>query len=194
MNFLAHFYLSGDDEKLLVGNFIADAVKGKQHEAFEPEIQRGILLHRAIDHFTDTHPVVMESKKRLRPEFRHYAPVIVDVFYDHFLARYWNEYHHLSLSLYVTEIYAALQKQEVVFPERMKMILPAMMRYDWLNAYREVEGLHSILTQMASRAKYDSGMERAAKALERDYLHYESEFRLFFPELRDHVAGFLNHP
>src|SRR6188768_77560 len=94
MNFLAHLYLSGNDNKIMVGNFIADFVKGRVAlNQFEPAIIRGIELHRAIDEYTDNHPVVTISKNRLRPTYRHYSGVIVDVFYDHFLARNWNTYH-----------------------------------------------------------------------------------------------------
>src|SRR5688572_23110697 len=109
MNFLAHAYLSGDDEHVMAGNFFADFVKGKQAlQAFDTGIARGIALHRQIDSFTDTHAIVAESKKRLKPKYRHYAAVIVDVFYDHFLARNWNDYHHQPLEIYVRGVYATL--------------------------------------------------------------------------------------
>ena len=98
MNFLAHLYLSGDNEQIIVGNFIGDFVKGRNAlQTFDPTIALGIELHRAIDQFTDTHPVVRSSKDRLRPKYRHYAGVIVDIFYDHFLARKWNDYHKTPL-------------------------------------------------------------------------------------------------
>src|SRR5690606_17104395 len=104
MNFLAHVYLSGDNPKIMVGNFIGDFVKGgRLSERFEKDIARGIELHRAIDDFTDSHAVVLKSKERLRPKYRHYSPVIVDMFYDHILARHWNDYHPQSLPAFAEE-------------------------------------------------------------------------------------------
>src|SRR5690349_12341831 len=98
MNFLAHIFLSGDDPEIMVGNFIGDFVKGRNlDDRFSSGIVKGIELHRAIDEYTDSHPVVAQSKNRLRPKYRHYAPVIVDVFYDHFLAKNWKNYHPTSL-------------------------------------------------------------------------------------------------
>ncbi len=90
MNFLAHIYLSGNQERVMIGNFIGDFVKGKAWEEFDSAIQRGILLHREIDRYTDDHEVVIKTKERLRPKYHHYAPVISDVFYDHFLASLWK--------------------------------------------------------------------------------------------------------
>jgi acyl carrier protein phosphodiesterase len=92
MNFLAHLHLSGNNPNIMLGNFMGDFVKGKSYrQQYEPEIIKGIELHRSIDEFTDSHPVVTESKNRLRPTYRHYSGVIVDVFYDHFLAANWNQ-------------------------------------------------------------------------------------------------------
>src|SRR5258708_857949 len=101
MNFLAHVYLSGDHSKVLVGNFIGDFVKGKYlRDRYEPEIAKGIELHRAIDYFTDLHPIVRQSKNRLRPKYNHYSGIIVDIFYDHFLAANWNQDSEVTLPEY----------------------------------------------------------------------------------------------
>ena len=111
MNFLAHAYLSNDNPLLLVGNFMGDFVKGRDlHERFDPGIANGVELHRLIDSFTDSHPVVIESKKRLRESYRHYAPVIVDMFYDHFLASMWDNYSNLSLPEFVKRTYDLLKR------------------------------------------------------------------------------------
>src|ERR1700754_1200458 len=121
MNFLAHLYLSGSDPKIKVGNFIADFVKGKNlHERFENRIAQGIELHREIDHFTDHHSVVQESKNRLRPKYRHYSGVIVDVFYDHFLARNWKTFHTSSLPAFADNAYELMQKNLDVLPQEVR--------------------------------------------------------------------------
>jgi acyl carrier protein phosphodiesterase len=183
MNFLAHFYLSGNDTGLLQGNFLADAVKGKKHLEYSAEIQKGILMHRFIDHYTDTHAVTERTKARLRPEFHHYAPVIVDVFYDHFLAINWKQYSEIPLTEYAQMIYSKLEENSDVFPEKSKHILKYMKMHDWLNAYATVEGIGVVLTGMSRRTPYVSGMENGAAALRKDYDACEKDFKEFFPEL-----------
>lgn len=183
MNFLAHFYLSGKDPGLLLGNFLADSVKGKKYLEYSAEIQEGILMHRFIDHFTDTHEVVMRTKQRLRPEFHHYAPVVADVFYDHFLAAEWKRYSDKDLGVYAAEVYARLEEHEMLFPEKSKFILKYMKQRDWLNAYASVEGIRIVLTGMSRRTPYVSHMEKGATALVKDYNEYKADFEEFFPVL-----------
>src|SRR5688572_11354829 len=125
MNFLAHLYLSGNNRKLMVGNFIGDFVKGRQAlEKFDPEIIRGIEFHRNIDAFTDTHQVVAQSKNRLRPKYRHYSGVIIDVFYDHFLAKNWNLYHEDSLPNFANHVYRVIESYDPILPQKVKYMLP----------------------------------------------------------------------
>ncbi|MEO5645416.1 MAG: ACP phosphodiesterase [Bacteroidia bacterium] len=190
MNYLAHFYLSGTHEHLLLGNFIADAVKGKQLEAFTGELQQGIRMHREIDFYTDTHPVTSRSKARLRTVFNHYSGVIVDIFYDHFLARNWAEFSAEPLPVYSQRIYSILEAHISEFPERPRHLLPFMKDHDWLMAYKELEGIHRVLTGMSRRAKFESKMEFAAAALEKDYPLFEKDFRDFFPDLVAHTAKY----
>lgn len=191
MNFLAHAYLSGDNQKLMLGNFIADFVKGRAAlELFDEEIKQGIFLHRAIDAFTDSHPVVSESKNRLRPKYRHYAAVIVDVFYDHFLARSWRDWHDEPLDQFVSRTYATISQHTAILPESVKAFFPYMVRGNWLLNYARVEGIGRTLSGMAARTPYESKMDEAVKDLVESYPAFESEFRLFFPELVDHAREF----
>lgn len=183
MNFLAHFYLSGNDTGLLQGNFIADAVKGKKYLEFSPEIQKGILMHRFIDHFTDTHPVTHETKVRLRPRFHHYAPVVVDVFFDHFLARKWSQYNATPLREYAQQIYNTLDSHSETFPDKSRHFLKYMRMYDWLSAYEQVEGIGEVMKGMSRRTPYESGMQHGAEALKEHYEEYQRDFDAFFPEL-----------
>ncbi len=190
MNFLAHFYLSGTHEHLLLGNFIADAVKGKQLEAFTSELQEGIRMHREIDFYTDTHPVTSRSKARLREEFNHYSGVIVDIFYDHFLAKNWSEFSNEPLAVYSQRIYSLLERNSEYFPERPRHMLPFMKAHDWLMAYTHVEGIRRVLSGMARRAKFESKMELAADALEKEYDLFEKDFHDFFPDLVEHTKHY----
>jgi acyl carrier protein phosphodiesterase len=190
MNYLAHFYLSGEREHLLLGNFIADAVKGNGLEGFSSELQEGIRMHREIDFYTDNHPVTSRSKNLLRAEFNHYSGVIVDIFYDHFLARNWREFSEEPLSHYSQRIYALLEKHEAEFPDRPRHMLPFMKNHDWLMAYTEVEGIRRVLTGMSRRVKPGSKMEIAADALVKNYASFEKDFREFFPDLVRHTEKY----
>jgi acyl carrier protein phosphodiesterase len=195
VNYLAHLYLSGDDPALRLGNFIADHLKNRPVSFYQPDIQRGIRLHHAIDCFTDQHPVVAESKARLQPEFRKYAPVIVDVFYDHFLAKKWSLYHPQPLPDYAASIYVEMKNQHELLPVRAQEMLPYMERYDWLTNYAHIDGIRRVMNGMSRRARFDSGMERAPEALERDMSAFDAEFELFFPDLQRFVNEFLeNNP
>jgi acyl carrier protein phosphodiesterase len=185
MNFLAHAYLSGEDEKILLGNFIGDFIKGRQAlSRFEADVVKGVELHRAIDEFTDNHPVVHESKHRLRPKYRHYAGVIVDVFYDHFLATHWEALHHRSLRDFALETYKTIGRFSDILPPAFKQMLPHMIRGNWLAGYAEVRGVHVALSGMAARTPYDSKMEEASEDLQLHYDQFQDEFQRFFPQLK----------
>jgi acyl carrier protein phosphodiesterase len=192
MNFLAHVSLSGDNPKIMVGNFIGDFVKGRNLlEQFEPEIAKGIELHRAIDAFTDSHPIVAQSKNRLRPTYRHYAAVIVDMFYDHMLAKNWDQYHATPLDLYTQQTYQTILSFESILPEQVKYMLQYMIPGNWLLNYAHVEGIHRALSGMARRSKYESKMELAVNDLRKNYDSFIKEFEIFFPDLQQHADSWL---
>lgn len=190
MNFLAHVYLSGNDEEVLVGNFIGDFVKGSQMKQYPSGIQKGIRLHRSIDHFTDTHEVVRKSKVRLREKFRHYAPVIVDVFYDHFLAKNWANYSKVPLMDYTQQFYERMKDHYKVIPAGVVRMLGYMAEGNWLFNYQFIEGIDRALTGMSRRTKFESKMEEATIALKNHYSDFQQEFNEFFPELQTHVNNF----
>lgn len=184
MNFLAHIYLSGKDEELIIGNFIADSVKGKKYLNYSPGIQRGILLHRAIDYYTDTHPVVRKGISRLFPTYGHYSGVIIDIFYDHFLAANWKEYSPVPLEHFILSFYDLLKKHYAVLPIPIQKFLPTMTKENWLLSYASVDGIGKILHQMNIRTKRRSGMDLAVVELEAHYKEFETEFIMFFEDLQ----------
>lgn len=194
MNFLAHLYLSGDNTSILLGNFVGDFVKGKNIvEKVGVEMARGIELHREIDFFTDRHPVVKESKDRLRPKYRHYSGVIVDVFYDHFLAKNWHDYHDQLLPDYADHVYDVIQKNASLLPpERVNMMMPYMIKGNWLVNYAHLEGIHRALSGMARRTPYESKMDESVSDLKEYYEEFKKEFVIFFPELQKTCTNYLN--
>lgn len=184
MNFLAHAFLSGTDRKILLGNLIGDFIKGKEAlRKYDAQVVRGVELHRAIDEFTDTHPVVRESKDRLRPKYRHYAAVIVDVFYDHFLAANWSLFHTAPLKDFVAETYNTLSAFSSTLPLPFQRMLPHMIAGNWLLNYGKIEGIHRALSGMAGRTPYASKMEQASSDLREHYTDFKDEFEHFFPTL-----------
>ena len=174
MNYLAHIYLSGNNEKLMIGNFIADSIKGKEWEEYDLGIQKGIKLHRAIDQFTDTHEIVRESKKRLWSDYRHYNAVIIDIFYDHFLAKYWQKYHETDLHGFALKTYDTLQRNQEFLPEKTKLFFKYMVKHNWLYNYQYIEGIKTVMLGMSRRASFDSGMENSTIELEKFYTEFYS--------------------
>jgi acyl carrier protein phosphodiesterase len=183
MNFLAHIYLSGDNDLIKIGNFMADGIRGKHFESYPLEIQKGIILHRTIDTFTDAHPIFRQSTKKLHEKYHHYSGVIVDVFYDHFLAKNWEKYSDEKLEHFVARFYQSLQDNYINLSEKAKGMLPYMMEYNWLVSYQTVEGIERILIQMDQRTKNESKMRFATQELSKFYSEFENEFTNFFQEL-----------
>lgn len=184
MNFLAHIYLSGNDEDLTIGNFIADSVKGKKYLNYPPGVQKGIILHRAIDFYTDTHPVVRKSTSRLFPNYSHYSSVIVDIFYDHFLASNWSDYSNIPLENFITNFYLLLQKRFSHLPAPVQSFFPYMMEENWLLSYASIPGIKKILYQMNRRTQGKSKMDLAVADLREYYNAFQADFEDFFPDLQ----------
>ena len=185
MNFLAHIYLSGSSDLIKIGNFIADGVRGNKYLAFDSEIQKGIVLHRAIDTFTDAHPLFRKCTKRLHSNYHHYSGVIVDVFFDHFLAKNWNLYSEESLEDFVQNFYISLSTYEMHLTEKAKMMQPYMIEQNWLLNYRSIDGIEKILTQMDRRTKNVSMMRNSVTELNLYYSEFEQDFTHFFAELKE---------
>jgi acyl carrier protein phosphodiesterase len=183
MNFLAHIYLSGDNEPLMLGNFIADTVKGKQIEKYSSGIQQGIRLHRLIDEFTDKHPVVLQSKERLYARHHKFAGVIVDILYDHFLAKDFANYSSVLLPEYARNIYRVVLRNYLILPARSQRIIPFLMMQNWLTGYADLVRLQRIFENMSRRSQFESGMEVAVESLQKNYDLFQQEFDLYFPQL-----------
>lgn len=183
MNFLAHIYLSGDSIPVTIGNFIADGIRGKDYKKYPIEIQTGILLHRQIDTYTDAHPTVRKSTKRLHKKYGHYSGVIVDILYDHFLAKNWSSYSEIPLETYIDDFYDMLNDNFEILPLRIQKMMPYMVADNWLLSYASIEGITKVLEGMNRRTKNRSKMNFAVNELKEFYEEFENEFTLFFDEL-----------
>jgi len=188
MNFLAHIYLSGNNDFIKIGNLMADGIRGKDYENFPLDVQKGIILHRAIDTFTDAHSVFRISKHRLHENYGHYSGVIIDVFYDHFLAKNWSDYSDEKLSDFVNRFYKSLDDNFEMLNLKTQNMLPYMKKGNWLYNYQFIEEIERVLFQMDNRTKHKSQMGLSVKELKEFYTEFEQEFTLFFKELRKFCA------
>jgi len=191
MNFLAHAHLSGNNEELLTGNIMADAVKGNGWKHFTPDVRTGILLHRQIDDFTDKHPLVRQTKRLIKDDFGLYSGVVTDIYFDHFLASGWENYSDSSLANFSQHVYNILSNHFVLLPPRIQYILPFMISQNWLNAYASSQKLKSIFYNMDRRTGFRSGMKTAVTVLEKNYAPLQNNFKDFYPQLEKHVEEIM---
>ncbi len=189
MNFLAHLYLSGESEKIIVGNFIADYIKGKQYEKYTDEIQKGILLHRSIDAFTDKHPTVIKSGKYFRETYRKYSGVITDLIYDHFLAKNWDKYHTQTLPKFASHCHKVLTKNYLILPNQVKLFLPFLIYSKRLETYAEIEGLRTALNIMVRYTSLPNKTDFAIDILLENYRALETEFHFFMRDIIKYVKS-----
>lgn len=189
MNYLAHIYLSGDSEDIVLGNFIGDFVKGNRHLQYPEQVAYGILLHRRIDSFTDQHEAVRECIRMLRPGYGKYAGIVADVFFDHFLAHNWNDYSVHSLRSFAKNAHAIFLSNFGLLPMRVKQFLPFLIHHRRLESYAKRENLLPVLDIMSKRTSLPSNSEWAMQMLIQEYDQFEGLFRSFFPEMIRYVES-----
>ena len=202
MNYLAHLYLAaepadlskrhtslsdGTDESL-VGGLLGDFVKGDGYDLYSTGIRRAILIHRKLDAFTDAHPVYRRSKRRIHHRYRHTRGILVDLFYDHFLARDWDQYATEPLPAFTRRVYRALAAHRNILPHRLQSVLPRMAADDWFLAYRDIANIGHALAGLSRRLSNRNELHRGLDELRANYGELEGDFRAFFPEIVDYVA------
>lgn len=184
MNFLAHAWLAGASRSDRVGGVIGDFVKGFLPAGLPPELAAGVRLHRDLDSFSDGHPAFRASRARVPLERRRVAGILVDMFYDHFLARYWDEFHELPLQVFTAETYRFLQEQTSYLPSRFTLLLPHIAEDDWLASYRDPEKTSFALDRMAQRLSRPELLAGSGVVLLQHYAGFEADFRSFMPAAR----------
>jgi len=183
MNYLAHLHLGGQRPGQLLGSLYGDFVKGRLQGQYDPEIEAAIQLHRSIDVFTDRHPLVDVSLSRFSTTRRRYAGIVLDVFFDHCLARDWMLYADRPLELFTADVYRVLTA-EPQLPERLAKIAPHMVANDWLGSYREFEVLEQVLRGISRRLTRPEELAGAMQELRVLYEPLSEDFRLFYPQLQ----------
>jgi acyl carrier protein phosphodiesterase len=192
MNFLAHIFLSGKSEQILVGNFIGDSIKGKHYDNYPVLVQRGITLHRFIDFYTDTHPVVQRSKFLLNSRYHKYSGVITDIFYDHFLAISWDKFSDIPLREFIYHSYDVLIRNSIGFPREVKRFFPFFILHNWLEVYTSVNGIERVLKGMSRNTSLPDHTRFAIETLVGNYSRFEDHFLEFFPQIIDEVEKKFN--
>jgi acyl carrier protein phosphodiesterase len=187
MNWLAHLYLSEPSPAFRIGNLLPDLAAPSVLEPLPPEFHRGITQHRRIDAFTDSHPIARRSAARIEQPLRRYAPIIVDLFYDHFLTRDWHLYSASPLRDFAEEFYASIDTFRPVLPDEIYEHLSTMRAGDWICTYHDLNGLAKALTRISARLRRPVDLSPAVSTLQRDYAEFSADFRAFFPELTAHL-------
>lgn len=183
MNYLAHSYLSYQKPDLIIGNFIADSVRGNQFEGLTDGIIEGIRLHRKIDTFTDSHPIYLTSKHRFSKDFDKYSGVLMDIIYDHYLAKNFEQYSSLSLQTHADGIYDILKNNHDFLPENAKRFYGYMTERNILFHYSTLNGIETVLTHLSGRIRNRYELQLAIPILETNYQEIEEEFTIFFSDL-----------
>jgi acyl carrier protein phosphodiesterase len=195
MNYLVHFLLAGDDDELRLGNLLGDVVKGRverfAHRGVTERLRTGIQMHRTIDAFSDRHPAVHRSKQILAPAYGRLSGVIVDMFYDHVLARRWTEHHPRPLSVYTQDVYRTLRGNRHRMPAAVHPLIDAMTLGDWLQAYASQRGIERALRGMAARRPVAAEIATAGRLLSDHFDRFSTDFDEFLPDLRARCAEFL---
>lgn len=187
MNFLAHIYLSGNHEEILVGNFIGDYVKGKKYLNYPEEVSRGIMLHRKIDEYTDKHPVTRLSRNHIIEYYRKYSGIVIDILYDYLLASNWDIYCNVPLPHYVNKVFSLLKKHYELFPPGIKNWFPNFIRNNWLMSYSTLGGIETVLHRMSSRTSLPEYTDEAMTIFEKNLDEFNQEFNEFFPDIKEFV-------
>lgn len=191
MNHLAHCFLSFGDEDLLLGNFIGDYVKGRDWQKYPEPVQRGILLHRTIDSFTDNHPLADRSVDRIRAHAGRYSPPFVDILYDHLLAKHWERHSAESFEDFAAKTYAQLERRALEMPPVLQERLPKMLAGQFLHGYTRKDGLEWVLHRFSHRLTANFDAQAIADAFFLELENFSEDFNGFFPELVARAKAFL---
>lgn len=193
MNFLAHFFLGNQDEEHLVGNFLGDFVKGSDFNLYAPKISEGIIMHRMIDDFVDHHPAFLQSKRMIFHRYRHYASVVMDIYFDYFLAQNWDTFSDQPMDEFILRCYESLEKYQSKMPYPAQVAFKYMLQGDWLSKYSNYEGLEHTFLGMSKYIKRTTGIETAVEDLILHEDEMNARFLEFFPEMIAKRDDFLQN-
>lgn len=182
MNYLAHIYLSDNSDENMLGNFLGDFVNKSMENEFEYSIKHGIFMHKKLDTFTDSHPDFLKSRKRISDTNRRLAGVLIDIFYDHFLAKNWHDYSAISLEEYADNFYNVLRKFSYCLPDKLIRMMPFIIGENWLISYRDVSGIERTVERISKRfSNTRHPLINPIDELINNYESLENDFKCFYP-------------
>ena len=187
MNYLAHIYLSGESDEIIIGNFIGDFVKGNKYLKYPEKVAFGIRMHRSIDLFTDQHPDVREFINLLKPGYGRYAGIVADVFMDHFLASNWHNYSVYTLRQFSKHAHAVFLSNFMLLPFKVKQFLPFLIQHKRLESYARRETMFDVLEIMSRRTSLPTNSDWAMQILNQEYDQFDLLFRSFFAEITEYA-------
>jgi len=196
MNFLAHLLLSGNNEEVIIGNYVGDFIKGRlagdKINGWSNDFLLGVKLHRHIDMFTDEHPTVREAKRMAAKSLGKTAGIAIDIYFDYFLAKYFNQFCSETLGGYSLRVYNIIRENDLLIPAHMKSMVRTMIKQDWLNTYETLEGIKLTFERLSRRADFLDVLNMAEKDLEENEAFYHNKFNIFFPQLQAEAARFIS--
>ncbi len=193
MNWLAHFVLSEHNRNLIIGNWLGEAVRGKDYQTYEAEIQKGILLHREIDSFTDSNPIVKKITKKFHHHQGKFAPVVVDLVMDYFLYKNWQMFENEAFEPFKYGVYKTLKSALNLYPEELQNQTKALITFDWMEKYTTLPGVQEVLNEMSKRTDYPNNMDTAIGDVYENEEMFNNYFLEFFPQLQSHCKDFLKY-
>lgn len=191
MNLVAHQLLSFNNPEWQAGNHLGEVVKGKNYKKYEASIQKGILLHRFIDSYTDSHDIVKLSTKNLHGNHGKYSSVIVDIFYDYLLIKNWDKFSKVNFYEFKDNCYRVLENFMDLYPAELRFYTKKLIEKDWFTAYETIEGVEITLKKLSVRTKFENTMHKAVKDLYLKESLFEEHFLTFFPEILKECKVFL---
>ncbi|KPJ79121.1 MAG: hypothetical protein AMJ54_00200 [Deltaproteobacteria bacterium SG8_13] len=194
MNYLAHAYLADSTDRFLIGNLIADFVKGSADKKYDRQIAAGIVFHRKVDAFADGHHMTAASRRLFAPHRRRTAGIVLDICYDHFLAKNWGRYAEIELAVFIAGIYDLLQSHIDLLPKRFRQVLPRMREQNWLSSYRSLEGVELTLMRISRRLSANIRLDDAMADITACYGALEDNFSAFFPDLIEFARNYRPDP
>ena len=192
MNLVAHQYLSFNNPSIQIGNLLGEVVKGNKYLEYPEEIKKGILLHRAIDNFTDNHPIVKKSTSYFHSTQNKYSPIIIDLIYDYFLIKNWRKYHPISYQQFKENCYELFHYNYNNYPDKLKILVDHLLKYDWFENYSTIDGIQKTLNGISKRTSFENNLTSAKKTILLNLENLENDFSLFFPELIEYCKKYTN--
>lgn len=182
MNYLAHAFLSNNNADLLIGNFVADHIRGSQLQTFSPNIREGIFLHRRIDTFTDSHPEFKKSKRLFYDGFEKHSGILIDIYFDHFLAKNFNDYHTLNLGEFSADVYKIYLEHQELLPQGSSRFLEYVVKNNIYVSYSKIEGIQKVLYHLSQRIKHNVLLDASVPVLQKHEQELQENFKRFFED------------